>query len=199
MNIDPREQSEEEKVRLLEIYKIHVQAVTDQNNRIIITNRYFFLTITGLFLILFGYIRDVGVISIKNAPDEIELENFYSIIGALGIYISIGWFVFIDFSHKILNGKYKALKKLEGKLDFQFITHEWEYLSVNRKNITYQDLYVKDFNIPFAAFIIFSTFLLVGVITHENRLFLLFLIVPIGWIIWFMFFYIRSEWRTRKK
>lgn len=198
MNIDPRGQSEE-KARLLEIYKIQVQAVNDLNNRIITTNRYFFLMITGLFCLLFGYIQDVGVISIKNASGEMELEELYRIIGGLGGYISIAWFVFIDFSHKILNGKYKALKKLEGKLDFQFITHEWEYLSVNSKNITYQDLYAEDFYIPFAAFMIFSTLFLVGVIQHENRLYLLFLILPIGWIIWFVFFYIRAVWRTRVK
>ena len=75
--------------------------------------------------------------------------------GIIGMGISFSWRIVIRSYQQLNTGKFKALEKLEEKLEYQFFKHEWELLSQGK----YQKLTDAEKRLPVIFFVLFLLFL----------------------------------------
>lgn len=155
-------QSEGRKNRLVEIYKIHVQYLSNENTLQTTINRFYPTVMSGLFAFLFAFLQRKDDIF----PDVSEKERIvgYSItvVGYLGVLLStIWWFTSMHFQRRI-SRKWRVLLELEKELDFQFFSQDSALRGKSISNVLYSPFYRFEFFMPFAFAIVFAALFYIG-------------------------------------
>ena len=155
-------QSEGRKNRLVEIYKIHVQYLSNENTLQTTINRFYPTVMSGLFAFLFAFLQRKDDIF----PDVSEKERIvgYSItvVGYLGMLLStIWWFTSMHFQRRI-SRKWRVLLELEKELDFQFFSQDSALRGKSISNVLYSPFYMFEFFMPFAFAIVFAALFYIG-------------------------------------
>ena len=83
------EKSEARKNRLLEMYKLHAQLVSDTNNLKAATNRFYPTVMSGLVLIFFTFLQRKDIIFSKEIDEKIIIEISIAAVGYLGMVLSL--------------------------------------------------------------------------------------------------------------
>ena len=146
---------EARKNRLLEIYKTHVQLVSDTSNRRAATNRFYPAIMSGLLIIYFTFLQRKDEIFPDRSIDELVVGISTIVVGYLGFLFSGIWFFTINTYLRLISRKYEVLKKLEDEFEFQFFREEWELLDKKKKKVSYEKLSRFELYIPFAFLLIF--------------------------------------------
>ena len=117
---------------LLEIYKLHADLADRVSQRRTEASKIFVSALLGI-LALLGLALRFGV-------GDVPVQAVFSVIGILGIALTISWLGVIH-SHKQLNRvKFRILHKLEEKLPFQFFKDEWDPDNTGSKSNAYWKL-----------------------------------------------------------
>ena len=114
--------------QLLEIYKLHAQLANSASNRRNATHRFYQLVLSGILLFFFTLVQHKDKILPEELSNKLTTETLTTGLGCVGFVLSWIWFISIDTHLDAIFRKYEVLKELETKLDFQFITQEWELL-----------------------------------------------------------------------
>ena len=173
-----------EQDQLIEIYKIQTQLTNSISTRRTTTNRYYIVVMSGLTFIFTTLLQNKE----KIPPEFLKMISFewlVVLLGAVGIALSWSWGVSINSYLRLNSRKYEVLKILENKLGYQFFTKEWSFLGENREYKTYWQLSVNQLSVPTVFFIVFSVLLGAGVYSLENKLYRLFIVVPLSLIVTF--------------
>ena len=133
-----KEPSEAEKNRLIEIYKLHAQLVTDSSNRLAATNRFYPTVMLGLIVIYFTFLQRKVAIFPDESMNALVVGFSTIAIGILGGLFSGIWCFSIESYLERISRKYEILKKLEDEFEFQFFRQEWELLGEKRKKVSYE-------------------------------------------------------------
>ena len=137
----------EDRVELLEIYKLHSELADRVSQRREGANRLYVSLITGLVVFLAALVR----FGIGDTPQGLVL----CAVGLLGAVISASWCVVI-ISHRQLNSaKFRVLHELEKHLAFQFFTLEWDPVSKGAKSNRYWKLTTVEIVLPGICFLLF--------------------------------------------
>ena len=152
-----KQQSEARRNRLVEIYKIHTQFVSDTSNRQIAINKFYPTLMSGLLAVFFALLqRGDSIIPVESGSKIVSAAPL-TIVGYLGILLSLIWILSIRYYNRMMFRKYQVLEELETKLEFQFFAHEWDLSGENRKNIPYRKMSTIEQYIP-VAFFCFSSY-----------------------------------------
>ncbi len=151
-----------DKTELLELYKLHAELADRVSQRREAANRLFVSLLTGIAIIL--------ATSLRFGLGEIRAQVFIITGSALGVVLSVSWFIVIRSYRQLNTGKFAALDELENKLAYPFFRREWEFLEKGEKRNKYWKLTVVETSLP----IIFSLFFL-SLISALLFLYLLFL------------------------
>ena len=143
-----KESSEAEKNRSLEIYKIHAQLANDSSNRLAATNRFYPTVMSGLIVIYFTFLQLKGAFFPDASMNAWVVGISTIVIGNLGAIFLMVWLISIESYLESIFRKYEILKKLEGKLDFQFFRQEWKLLGKKKKKVPYEQLSEFEFGLP---------------------------------------------------
>ena len=135
--------------QLLEIYKLHAQLANSASNRRTATHRFYQLVLSGVLLFFFTVGQHKDKILPEELSNKLTPETLTTGLGCVGFVLSWIWFISIDTHLDAISRKYEVLKELETKLDFQFITHEWDLLGEKRKNSTYRKLAFREVFVPY--------------------------------------------------
>ena len=164
--------------QLLEIYKLHAQLVNSASNRRTATHRFYQLVLSGVLLFYITIVQHKDKILPEELSNKLTTEVLTIVFGYVGLYLSWIWFISIDTHLDAISRKYEVLKELETKLEFQFITHEWELLGEKKKNSTYRKLAFREVLTP--SFF-YSAFFLLFIISSLDKLHILFplIIIPV--------------------
>ena len=153
------EQSEAARNRLVEIYKIHTQFVSDASNRQIAINRFYPTLMSGLLAVFFAFLQRGNEIVPAEFKGEIFIAMPLTIVGYLGMLLSIIWTISIRYYNRLILRKYQVLEELERKLEFRFFAQEWDLSDEHTKNIRYRQI---EQWIPFAFALLFFVLIIVG-------------------------------------
>ena len=148
--------------QLLEIYKLHAQLASSASNRRTATHRFYQLALSGILLLFITFVQHKDKILPEELSNKLTIEVLTMGLGYVGFCLSWIWFISIDTHLDAISRKYEVLKELETKLDFQFITHEWELLGGNRKNSTYRKLAFREVLMPYFSCFSFFTLFSIG-------------------------------------
>lgn len=151
-----KEPSEAEKNRLIEIYNLHAQLASDLSNRLAAINRFYPTVMSGLIIIYFTFLQRKGEFFPDESINALVIGISTIIIGNLGGIFSGIWCFSIQSYLENISRKYKILKKLEDKFEFQFFRQEWELLGKKRKKAPYDQLFRFELYLPFAFIVIFG-------------------------------------------
>ena len=171
-------QTDVEQNQLLEIYKLHTQLASSASIWRTATNRFYQLTLSGILLFFITVVQHKDKILSDELSDKLTTEILIIGLGYIGLFLSWIWFVSIDTHLDSISRKYEVLKELEAKLEFQFITHEWELLGKNRKNSTYRKLAFREVLMPYFFYGSFFLLFLISSLNMPNITFSL-LIIPV--------------------
>ena len=165
--------------QLLEIYKLHAQLASSASNRRTATNRFYQLALSGVLLLFFTAVQHKDKILPEELSKKLTTEILMIGLGYVGLYLSWIWFISIDTLLDSISRKYEVLKELETKLEFQFITHEWELLGEKRKNSTYRKLAFREVLMPSFSYTSFFLLFLISSLEMLHILFPLLIIAVI--------------------
>lgn len=176
-------QSDTKLDRLVEIYKLQTRLTSDISNRRITTNRFYQVLLSGLILIFFTFLQHRGKFFSEEAMNKLVIEKTMIVVGILGAYLSWIWCLSVNAYLELNSRKYKALKKLETELEYQFFTHEWELLGEKRKYLNYRQLSKFEVYLPYLFLIFFFALYLNGLFKMPNKFYLLCLLLLLPQII----------------
>ena len=120
-----QERSEEEKDRLLEIYKLHAQLASDITNLKATTYRFYPTLISGLLIIFLTILRYKDNILPGDFDGDPLTAYSMLITGILGASLSWLWRHSVKTYNYMLSRKYAVLRGLEYELEYQFFDKEW--------------------------------------------------------------------------
>lgn len=104
--------------QLIEIYRLHVELADRVSQRREGANRLHVSLLVALFAFLAALLRfDLG-----NAPENLVL----GILGAVGVLVSLSWFLVIRSYRQLNSEKFRVLHDLEERLPYQFFKREWD-------------------------------------------------------------------------
>ena len=165
---------QQDKNRLLEIYKLHAQLISEASNRLAATNRFYPTVMSGLLIIYFTFLQRKSIIFPDGSIDKWVVGISTIIIGILGVLFSGVWHFSIESYLERISKKYELLRKLENEFEFQFFRQEWELLGEKKKKLHYEQLSEFELYMPRAFFLIF-----IGLFIYGG----LFLIMPVSWVL----------------
>ena len=142
-----------ESEQLLEIYKLHAELADKVSQRREGANRLYISLLVGLAVFLaallrFGVGNNVGL-------DDGPVRMILCVAGAIGVLLSICWYVVIRSYRQLNTGKFKALHELEGKLAYPFFKREWDLLAEGRDTRRYWKLTIVETSLPCIFFALF--------------------------------------------
>lgn len=135
---------------LLEIYKLHAQLADRVSQRRETANQRY----AGLLTALTAF---VGALFKFGNWDE-SMDIVLSVIGGLGVLLSISWCIVINSYRQLNSGKFKALQDLEKELPYPFFKREWDLLHKGEDRRRYWKLTVVENFLPLIFFLIFLCF-----------------------------------------
>ena len=118
-----------EPTQLLEIYKLHAELADRVSQRREGANRLYVSLLVALFVLLAALLR----FGFGDAPEGLVL----SAIGAVGVLLSISWFLVIRSYRKLNSEKFRVLHDLEERLPYQFFKSEWDPEAKGEKSNKY--------------------------------------------------------------
>ena len=170
-----QEQSDAELNRLVEIYKIYVQQVSNIDNLQASTNRFYQLLLSGLIVVILTFLRYKSNILPEESLGELFTENIMVQVGILGIILSWTWGISIDEYLKLKAEKYEVLKKLETGFEYQPFRDEAKLLD----EPSYRMGSALNFFVPLAFLTLSSILLISAILTMPNKLYFLLSILPV--------------------
>lgn len=165
-----QEQSEGRQNRLVEIYKLHAQLINDISNRQTATSRFYATLMSALLVIFFTFLQRQEDLFPADIDRKTIIGYSMLIMGYLGILLSLIWAFSIRFYNSMISYKYKVLKKLETKLEFQFFAHEWKNVDKRISGIPYQLLPKVEILIPYFFLFLFILTVVVSFILLSERI-----------------------------
>lgn len=129
---------------LLELYKLHAELADRVSGRREAANRLYVGVLTAILIFPAALMRFGG------APNGI-----YIAIGALGMLLSVAWFIVIRSYRQLNTGKFLALNELEKQLAYPFYQKEWEFLGEGERISKYWKLTVVETFMPLVFFLFF--------------------------------------------
>lgn len=135
---------------LLEIYKLHVQLADRVSQRREAANQRY----AGLLTALTAF---VGALFKFGNRDEFT-DIILSIIGTLGVLLSISWCIVINSYRQLNSGKFQTLHDLEKELPYPFFKREWDLLHKGKDRRRYWKLTVVETYLPLIFSLIFFCF-----------------------------------------
>ena len=152
--------------RLLEIYKIQINAVNDISNRRVNINRHYLIIMSGIVIVFTAFTQlDVE----KSEHLKLFIKYFPIAIGIIGCVISSIWLLVTDSYLRRNSRKYEVLKHLESNLEYNFLSTEWSILGTRKSQKNYRSLATIEFATPLAFFVTFGCFYVFGIIQIEPR------------------------------
>ena len=131
---------EEDKDRLLEIYKVHAAGADDVSRRRDGADR-IFLTATTALVVTIGVISRFGTGTI---PGWIVIVG----LAGAGFLIQCAWLGVLTSYKQLNSGKFKALHELEKMLPYAFYAKEWEAMRRGEDPKTYTKMTVAEGTLP---------------------------------------------------
>lgn len=136
---------ESERKELLEIYKLHAELADRVSQRREAANQRYTSMLVGLGAFLAVLVRfgdgELPVFAIR-------------LVGALGMGLSLSWYVIIRSYRQLNTGKFKALHELEEGLAYAFYKREWDLLGEGRDFRRYWKLAVVETAQPWVFFLL---------------------------------------------
>lgn len=127
--------------QLLEIYKLHAELADRVSQRREGANRLHVSLLVALFALLAALLR----FGLGNAPEGLVL----GIVGAVGVLLSLSWFLVIRSYRQLNSEKFRVLHDLEEHLPYQFFKKEWDPESKGAKSNNYRRLTQVEVVLPF--------------------------------------------------
>ena len=110
----------DDKVILLEQYKVFVKTADDITVRRLATNRFYLTILLGLFIIAGSFIS-------KEMAGLFDKQIILILISVIGIFLSLFWYMNIE-SYRLLNkAKFKVIHEMEAELAYACFDKEWEF------------------------------------------------------------------------
>ena len=182
--------------RLIEIYKLQSQLANNISNRRTTTNRFYLLVMSALIVAFSTLLQNIDKL-----PDElvqiISIEWIIVIFGVLGITLSWIWCLSINSYLRVNSRKYKALNKLEQKLEYKFFKSESEFLGKFEKGTTYWQRSLIELTTPGLFFLFFVGLMWIGFVNLPEQNFVLFMFYPVCLLQFF--FYDLQKWYKIEK
>ena len=133
---------------LLEIYKLHVQLADRVSQRRETANQRY----AGLLTALTAF---VGALLRFGTRDDF-MDIVLTVIGALGVLLSISWCIVIHSYRQLNSGKFQVLHDLEKELPYSFFKREWDLLHKGKDRRRYWKLTVVENFLPLIFSLIFT-------------------------------------------
>lgn len=146
--------STDQQNELLELYKLHAELADRVSGRREAANRLYVGVLTAILIFPAVLMRFGGV------PDGI-----YIAIGALGMLLSVAWFIVIRSYRQLNTGKFLALNELEKQLAYPFYQKEWKFLGEGERISKYWKLTVVETFMPLVFFLFFLVLSFVPVLS----------------------------------
>ncbi len=121
--------STEDRNQFLEIYKLHAELADRVSQRREGANRLYVSLLVGLFVLLAALLR----FGLEDAPEGIVLGT----VGAIGVLLSVSWFLVIRSYRQLNREKFRVLHDLEDQLPYQFLKNEWDPKAKGEKSNSY--------------------------------------------------------------
>ena len=154
---------EEKSSQLMEIYRSQIYLICSISDRQAIMQRHFILVISALIVAFYKVLENIDNLeAILLNMDGIKIEHLSYLFFAfsiMGIFISLGWYLSVDYYTYLVSCKHEEMKKLERKLAYHFFEREWSHITEDKKFKIYESLSTHKFLIP-AIFYVFFVFLL---------------------------------------
>ena len=141
---------------LLEIYQLHAELADRVSQRREGANRLFVTLLTGLMA--------AGVAMITTGSSTEPDSIVFWLVGAVGICLSVSWYIIIRSYRQLNTGKFKALLQLEENLSYPFFTREWEFLEEGRKCRIYWKLTLVETSLPIVFFLLSALSIVLGLV-----------------------------------
>lgn len=106
-------------------------------------------------MIYFTFLQHKGAFFPDASMDAWVVGISTIVIGNLSAMFLTVWLISIESYHESISRKHEILKKLEGKIDFQFFRQEWKLLGTKKKNVFYERLSEFEFGLPCTFLVIF--------------------------------------------
>ena len=155
----------------MEIYKLHAQLRDNIDNQRAATNRFYQVLLSGLIL-FFSPLYSTEAKSFLKKPEMTLLKRVMVVAGALGVFLSWAWGITIDGYLKMKAQKYKVLKELETKLEYQFFTYEAELSG----KLAYWKIFGFEIIIPCFICAASGSLIMKAILGMQNKLYFIFLI-----------------------
>lgn len=146
--------NDRETKELLEIYKLHAELADRVSQRREGVNRLYVSLLVAIF-VFFG-------ILLRFDSNNFPLSIVTPIVGIIGAFLSISWYIVIR-SHRQLNaGKFDTLHEIEKHLVFPFFTREWQILKEGKSVNRYWKLTVVETILPILFFVLSIGFVIMS-------------------------------------
>ncbi len=139
---------------MLELYKLHAEFADRVSQRREGANRLFVSLLVGLMLFLGVFLRF--------GSNGISLEIVLLFAGAIGLVLSVSWYVVIRSYRQLNTGKFHVLREMEKELAFPFFDKEWIYLESGENPNRYWKLTVVETSLPLIFLVISLAISIIG-------------------------------------
>ena len=132
--------------RLMDIYKVHVQQLSNISNQRLTTHRFYQLLLSGMLVVFVGFMQH-GSTVLPNVSERC-LQNILLNIRFAGVLIAWVWAMTTNSSLRLVARKGEVLKELEAELDYRFFTREWEFSDAGISDRNYGDVSRYEYYVP---------------------------------------------------
>lgn len=157
------ENDAETKVRLTEVYKLHVNIANEVSNRRAGVNRLYILILSGIMFGMGAILRSDAGSLLNKLMGQNGFSIMIAFVGIFGVILCAIWRVSIESYLNANSVRYEVLRELEKKLDFQFYGEEWEKLNPLQRDYSYRKLARIELYTPTLFLILFAPLFIFGV------------------------------------